>query len=199
MAKRGLNSQQIFEAAVKLVQEKGYDSFSVRELAARLEVKPASLYNHIQGLDEVYTAIALASADKLKKMLSHAVSGQSSDDAFLAGTLAYRQFALEHTELYKAFVRMPLLNDKAVLHVAYQSFQPLREIITGYGLSKRDTLNFIRGLRSVMHGFIELTNNGFMHKEEVTQEESYEEIMRNFLHFLKTNSNQEECSSEKKT
>lgn len=188
MTKRGLSSQQIFDEAVKLVQEKGYESFSLRELAARLEVKPASLYNHIQGLDEINIAIALYSADTMKAMISNAVSGKSPDAAFMAGTKAYRTFALDNPELYKAFVRMPLLNDKAVMHVAYRSFQPLREVIKGYGLSKRDTLNFVRALRSVMHGFIELTNNGFMQKADVTQEDSYEEIMNNYLLFLKAKS-----------
>ena len=65
MPKKGLSSGEILEAAERLVQERGYDHFSLRELAARLEVKPASLYNHIGDIDELNTAVALKAAGAL--------------------------------------------------------------------------------------------------------------------------------------
>jgi len=186
MAKRGINREQIMDMAQQMVEEKGYENFSLRELAARLEIKPASLYNHIKGLDEIYIEIALRSAHKLNEVLKAAVDGKAPDDAFMAGTRAYREFALSNPELYKAFVRMPLLNDETVRHAGIQSFLPLRELIISYGTSKYNSINFSRALRSAMHGFIELTNNGFMQRGDITQDESYDEMMKNYLNVLKS-------------
>ena len=192
MAKRGLDSGQIFDEAEKLVTEKGYDNFSVRELASRLGVKPASLYNHINGLEEINVEIALRSASKMGTAIQNAVAGKSPDEAFIDGTRAYRKFAIENPELYKAFVRRPLLNDETALRAGFQSFSPLRDIVMSYGLNEKDSLNYIRGLRSVMHGFIELTNNGFMQRGDISQDESYDEIMANYLAALKSKSSDAE-------
>lgn len=186
MAKRGLSSELILDEAEKMICEKGYDALSVRELAARLEVKPASLYNHISGIRELNVGIAIRAANKMREILEAAVEGKMAEEAFMAGTKAYRQFAMDNPELYKAVIHMPLLNDEDVRRVGMRSFAPIRDIIGLYELSDTDFHNFIRGIRSVMHGFIELTNNGFMQKGNVTQDESYEAIMRTYFDVLKS-------------
>ncbi len=184
MAKRGLSKEIIYDEAERLVQEQGYDKLAIRELAARLEVKPASLYNHIKGIEELNVNIALKAAVRMKDTLEEAVKGKNTDEAFMAGTRAYRSFAMENKELYKALIHMPLLDDEAVRHAGFQSFSPLRDVIVKYGLPHKEMVNFVRWLRSAMHGFIELTNNGFMQRGDVTQDETYEEMMGNYLSFL---------------
>ena len=54
MARKGLNTDRIVEAAAELIAEKGFDQFSLRELSDRLGVKTASLYNHISSLSELW-------------------------------------------------------------------------------------------------------------------------------------------------
>jgi len=46
-----LNRERILRAAVDLADECGIDAVTMRELGRRLEVKAASLYNHISGKD----------------------------------------------------------------------------------------------------------------------------------------------------
>ena len=53
MPKKGLNRDLIIEAALRLVEKGGPTACSMRELADALEVKAASLYNHISGLDDL--------------------------------------------------------------------------------------------------------------------------------------------------
>lgn len=185
MAKRGLNKENIIDAAEELVVEKGYDNFSLREVATRLGVKPASLYNHVKGLEEINVGVALRAADKLKREIEEAVKDKEPDEALAESMRAYRRFAMQNPELYKAFVRIPLLNDKEVTHIGFRSFSPIREVIDSYGLTKRENIHYARELRAVMHGFIELTNNGFMQKKEVSQDESYEEIIADRVSVLK--------------
>ena len=48
-----LNRERVLRAAVDLADESGIDSVTMRELGRRLEVKAASLYNHIAGKDDL--------------------------------------------------------------------------------------------------------------------------------------------------
>jgi AcrR family transcriptional regulator len=48
-----LNRERVLRAAVNLADECGIDSITMRELGRRLEVKAASLYNHITGKDDL--------------------------------------------------------------------------------------------------------------------------------------------------
>lgn len=185
MARKGLTRDQIINAGLELIAEKGYDDFSLRTLAAKLGVQPASLYNHVNGIEEIATEIALHASEEMKHALNEAIAGKTPDAAFVDAALAYRQFAMENPELYKALVHMPLSHDENLRRAGLQSFRPMRELIQQYNLDRRDAINFSRGLRSVMHGFIELTNNGFMQRDYVTRDESYRVIIENYLSFLK--------------
>lgn len=185
MAQRGLNNELIMKAALKLVEEKGYDNFSLRELAARLEVKPASLYNHIYGIEEINTAVAVKAADMLNRTLAEAIEGKAGDEAFLDAARAYRSFAVENPEIYKALIRMPASDDEYIVKVAFASFEPLRTVIRSYGAERVATLYFSRAFRSAMHGFVELTANGFMQRDTTTRDETYEWMIHGFLNTLK--------------
>ena len=53
MQKKGITPEKIYQAATQLIIEKGYDRFSLRELAGRLGVQPASLYSHVKNAEEI--------------------------------------------------------------------------------------------------------------------------------------------------
>ena len=59
MPKKGLNRELIIDTALQLVEQGGTDACSMRELALRLDVKAASLYNHISGMDDLMGHVGL--------------------------------------------------------------------------------------------------------------------------------------------
>ncbi len=185
MAQKGLSSAHIMEEAVRLVEERGYDNFSLRELAARLDVRPASLYNHIDGIGEINKAVAMKAADMLNRTLTEAVGEREGDEAFLDAARAYRSFADGNPEIYKALIRMPASENEDIRRAAFASFEPLRAVIKSYGAAERDMIHFSRALRSAMHGFVELTSNGFMQRDTVSREETYEVLIHGYLNVLK--------------
>ena len=185
MIKKNLNEKVILKAAIELVQEKGYDNFSMRELAQRLDCKAASLYNHISGLDEINAMLSIYVSYRIKAVLLSAVEGLNEDDAFIAAATAYRDFALSNYEFYKIFIGSPSLHNGEVRNAAIESFSPIKKVIDCYKLSEGDCLNFIRALRSFMHGFIELSANGFMQSPEYSKDRSYEMILKQYLLILR--------------
>lgn len=54
----GLSTARIVEAALEVLREDGVDALTVRNVAARLHTRSASLYRHIAGRDELIALIA---------------------------------------------------------------------------------------------------------------------------------------------
>lgn len=191
MPKKGLTHEMIINTALDLINEHGYDTFSLRELATKLNVKPSSLYNHVHGLNEINTEVAFRVSQKLNTLLSHAIDGKDQDQAFMDAVKAYRQFALDYPGEYAALIKMPKSNNENIIHAGLESFAPLRNLIKSYQAPREKTIHFMRALRSTMHGFVELTYNGFMQRESIARDESYEIIMKNYLEKLKEMANNE--------
>ena len=72
MKGKGLTMEVIVGAASELVEEKGYNNFSVRELAQRLHVKAASLYNHVSSVADINRAVGVHATNKLNDALEKA-------------------------------------------------------------------------------------------------------------------------------
>lgn len=185
MAKKNITDKMILQAAIDLVNEKGYENFSLREVAKRLGCQAPSLYNHIKDFDELKAMLSIYVSKRILTVLQDAVEGKNDDDAFVAAALAYRQFAVDNYQFYKIFVYSPELQNSEVKQAGIDSFEPFKKIIDLYGLSKDDTIHFLRALRSFMHGFIELTVNGFMQKPDYPKDKSYIIIIKNYLSILK--------------
>ena len=57
MEKAMTTKEKIILESLKLFSSKGYDGVSMREIAAAVGIKGASLYNHFKGKEEIFSAI----------------------------------------------------------------------------------------------------------------------------------------------
>jgi AcrR family transcriptional regulator len=103
--RRNLDSQTILNAAAELAEEKGLENVSLLQVAEKLGVKSPSLYNHLSGVQELSTGIAKLALGRLEEAIRSSAVGRSEGDALLAIALAYRSYAKENPELYKAILR----------------------------------------------------------------------------------------------
>ena len=99
MPRQGLNRENVIDAAIKLIEEKGYSNFSINELAKSLNVRPASLYNHIVNIDEIFSETAARANSMMIEAEEKASKGKIRDEALFAIADAYRDFARSHYEL----------------------------------------------------------------------------------------------------
>lgn len=187
MQKKGLTSEEITKAASQMIAEVGYANFSLRDLAARLGVRPSSLYNHVDGIGEINTAVALDASVQMSKRIEDATRDLPDEEAFLRGLAEYRAFASENPELYKALFRLPdRKSDEDLLRRAtLYAIRPLRSICLRYGLDETDMIHFMRCLRSTLHGFVTLTAEGFLLRGGVPRDESFEVLSQMLLNTLR--------------
>lgn len=59
--------QEIYKTAAKLFKEKGYSAVTMRDLAATVGIKAASLYNHITSKQQILSEIILDIAEQFTK------------------------------------------------------------------------------------------------------------------------------------
>ncbi len=168
--KRGLTPAGIADEAVLLAEERGLDGITVQALADRLGVKPASLYNHVDGLGDILRSVSRLSMLQLEAAIRDAAVGLSGGTALKGVALAYRAFAHSHPELYKAYIRSASLEDPE-LEEAGRSIARVMHRVVLPTLGEMDaSVHFVRGFRSAMHGFVSLEEAGFFHgKADVEQ------------------------------
>jgi AcrR family transcriptional regulator len=70
MEKTVTTKEKIIYESLKLFSEKGYDGVSMREIAAAVGIKGASIYNHFKGKEDIFHAIF----DEMKSRYSDAAA-----------------------------------------------------------------------------------------------------------------------------
>ena len=156
MARKGLSRDTIVDAAAALAEQKGMENLTVRELADALGVKPASLYNHLQGLPELNVRLAERALDRLMETLEQVMDGRPVTDTLRAMAAAYRTFAQEQPQLYRAIMLLPRFSDpglvarkKAFMDLFVRMLEPL-------GLPARERVHLSRLIRSTLHGYVSM-------------------------------------------
>lgn len=174
MARKGLSRDTIVDAAAALAEQKGMENLTVRELADALGVKPASLYNHLQGLPELNVRLAERALDRLMETLEQVMDGRPVTDTLRAMAAAYRTFAQEQPQLYRAIMLLPRFSDpglvarkKAFMDLFVRMLKPL-------GLPARERVHLSRLIRSTLHGYVSMETAGFFRSPLATADESYE-------------------------
>ncbi|WP_125115324.1 TetR/AcrR family transcriptional regulator [Agathobaculum sp. Marseille-P7918] len=174
MARKGLSRDTIVDAAAALAEQKGMENLTVRELADALGVKPASLYNHLQGLPELNVRLAERALDRLMQTLEQVMDGRPVTDTLRALAAAYRTFAQEQPQLYRAMMLLPRFSDpglvarkKAFMDLFVRMLEPL-------GLPARERVHLSRLIRSTLHGYVSMETAGFFRSPLATADESYE-------------------------
>lgn len=62
--------QEIIKVAAKLFKQKGYSAVTMRDLASAIDIKAASLYNHITSKQDILQQIILNIAEEFTKGMS---------------------------------------------------------------------------------------------------------------------------------
>ena len=178
--KKGISREVIIKEAVQLVRERSYWALSLRDVAGRLCVKPASLYNHVDGIADIQISVAEYTADILAGRLEEAVGGRRDAGAIAVGATAFMDFARDNPELYKALIHAPKSDARRNLEIGKKTFDVFGKIIHGYGIDENNGLHLVRMLRCMMHGFFELWDNGFMSHGTVGRGESFRFMIDEF-------------------
>ncbi len=159
MPRAGLSAATVVAAAGALADESGLDALTLAALAARLGVRPPSLYAHVGGLGDLRARLAARGAAELADELQLAAAGRAGSDALAALAHAYRGYALAHPGAYDALQRDPARTAEGAA-AAERLVGVVLAVLAGYGLEGDAALHATRAIRSALHGFVLLEAQG---------------------------------------
>jgi AcrR family transcriptional regulator len=179
-----LHLDEIVEAAARVCDRQGYDKLTLSAVASELNIKSPSLYNHVDSLDALRTRLAELAYRQLTQKCALATAGRSGRAAVLAMAHELRRFAKARPGLYAASVSLPDAPDEALLTQMDSMMQLTVSLFAGYRLNAKNVIHAVRGLRSIIHGFIAIETVGaFRLNVDIT--ESYTRSIECFLEGLK--------------
>lgn len=69
---------EIINVAAKLFKEKGYSAVTMRDIAQAMDIKAASLYNHIKSKQEILVLIIIEIAEEFTKIMNEVLISNES-------------------------------------------------------------------------------------------------------------------------
>ncbi len=90
--------------ALELVEERGWEDWSLRDVAAAVGVSPNALYRHVPGKQGLHVAIGIAAVRELHAALDEVVPSRSPAVTVVRMTERYVRFAIERPAAYQAFM-----------------------------------------------------------------------------------------------
>ena len=127
--------ERVLEAAEKLFASKGYTAVTLRDIAAEVGIKHASLYHHVPGgKEEIFIEVTERNFKRHKEGLSQAMKGAKSDVRSQLRAVADWLLAQPPMDLIRmAYSDMPAIPESEALRLgdlAYQSLlQPIENLL----------------------------------------------------------------------
>jgi AcrR family transcriptional regulator len=118
----------ILDAAREIFVRQGYESFSMRKLAEKIEYSPGSVYLHFNSKEELFECLVDESFARLLKTLLALQNGKELQDPVAElkkGLRAYVEFGLRNPNDYRfAFMlKPPVENRPYKVHGAFESLR----------------------------------------------------------------------------
>jgi len=153
----GLTRAGIVAAAAAIADDQQLEAVTLANLADDLGVRTPSLYNHIAGLADLRQELALFALRGLTAKIKDSIAEAPAEAGLVAFARAYRAYAREHPGLYAAIARGAGPADDPVLAAASEDLVDLALRVLPANLgSEDDRLHAVRGLRSLLHGFVSI-------------------------------------------
>jgi len=171
---------RLLKGATVLVNQRGLEELSMSELAQALNVRTPTLYSHVAGLGDLKRLLALHGLAELDRTMARATIGISGPDAVRALLNAYREFVEKNPGLYAATVPTPPRADREWSAAVDRLMDTLLACLQYYDLRGAEKIHALRGLRSLVHGFVSLESSGAL-KHPVNRNDSFAWLVESFL------------------
>ena len=188
--RKKITQERIIDATLEIVEEKGIAGVTIKNTAIQLGIKPPSLYNNVENLEDLLDIAANRSMRNLYEKLLTASIGLEKKEALWAIAQEYRNFAKNNPGQYELAQKVNVWNSEETKQISEQIVAIFLKILQKYTLSEEEAIHFIRVLRSYLHGFTLLEiNEGFGLPQEL--EKSFTIGLELVLTNLESRSNQD--------
>lgn len=198
-----LVKQNILDKSLELINEDGYNSFTMRKLAKKLNMTATPIYQYYNNKDELYLAVLTQSFENLYEIILNAYdSGNNPMERLKSVGREYIKFGIDNANAYNIMLVLdvPKFYDYVgtpTEHIAFLELEAAlkvidfgKKVIKESGLITKElpsTSMATFQLLCAMHGFISFVNNkvaDYILKpklEKVNDEKVSDEIIEQFI------------------
>lgn len=181
---RDLTKEKVVQKAAELANDLGdVHQLKLKDLAAALNIKVPSLYNHVKGADGLIDALRIHALTQLDDLLRDAVAGKIGDEALMAAAQSYRAFAHANPGIYQLIIQAGEPGSE-VERIGRNTLSFLLLILGSFGLAGDEALHVVRGFRSLLHGFVSLEIAGGF-ELDLDLDQSFERLIKDYISGLK--------------
>lgn len=184
MPRNGLTRTRVIAAAAQMIDQSGMENFSMRILAESLNVKTASLYNHVENMESLRTDVCAYAMKMQWDTEMHAIEGLTGIAAISALAASYRSFAKDHPHLYRLIVHTAAHQDGLTDALKY-TVEPFLQVLSDTHLTKSEKVHWQRVLRGIVHGFVSQEEAGFFAHLPEDVETSFQTAIQCYIDGLK--------------
>jgi AcrR family transcriptional regulator len=172
-----LHHETVLRAAETLVDREGYDTLSMTLLAAELDTRVSSLYNHVANLEDLRAEVQVRAMQLLGRHVRRAAMGHAGADGLRVLSHSLREFAQAFPQRYAALTRQPIDRD-AFYAAAAETIEALAVMVRSTGLPEERILPTGMAIFSALHGFVSLEVGGYFDGVPDDLEAVYEQVIR---------------------
>lgn len=173
MPKTKIDKELLIKEAAHMVNKIGIENLSLKILAAELGVKSPSLYNHVDGLDDLKKQIMLYGWKEMEDKIIQAVIGYTGYDAIRVICHAFREYAIENQGVFSAMLWYNQFENEQARDATSKMFSVFFKVTKSLNISQENCYHLVRMFRGFLEGFVLLENHhAFGNKQPI--EDSFE-------------------------
>ncbi|MCH3915959.1 MAG: WHG domain-containing protein [Spirochaetia bacterium] len=146
----------VIQVASEIADKDGLKGVSLKNVAEKLHIRTPSLYNHIQGLDDLLRQVAHTGMKTMNERMAKAAIGTAGDAAIQSVGVAYLQFMIEHPGVYETIQWATWNGDKETAQIFDTYTSLLTTLILSCGFTKQNIEEILHLLMGVLHGYTTL-------------------------------------------
>ena len=171
-----LDRETVVVTAEAIVDREGYDALSMTLLAAELDTRVSSLYNHVANLEDLRSDVQVRAMGLLGRHVQKAAMGHAGADGLRVLCHELRDFAQTYPQRYAAVTRAPIDRD-GFFTAAGDIIEAMGVMVRSTGLPEDQILPTGMAIFSALHGFVALESSGYF--DGIDQlEEVFEQVVR---------------------
>lgn len=150
-----ISREDVISAALDCIREEGVSALGVNRVARELGIKPPSLYNHVDGNDDLKRSVTLEGWCRLLDRMTRAVNGRTDvADALWALARAYRAFVQQSPSLYAVMTDMGRAEAAEEPESVHEQLLGLfTNALAPLSLPPSEEVRAVDALRATLHGF----------------------------------------------
>lgn len=161
----------VIQAASDIADKDGLHNVSLKVIAEKLGIRPPSLYNHIESLDELLREVAHNGMRIMNDTMMKAAIGQVGEAALKTVAVAYLNYMIEHPGVYE-IIQWASWNGTEQTAIIFNDYLSLlKTLICSCNFKTEKNEEILNMITGMIHGYTTLQlKYAFSDPEKVRQE-----------------------------